>query len=199
MSPAHRNPARRQQILETLALMLEENPGARITTAQLAAKVGVSEAALYRHFPSKTRMFEDLIAFIEESVFSRISRILDEEPNGAVRLQQILLLLLSFAERNPGISRLLTGEALAGEDERLRLRVGQLHDRIELSLRQVLKDAERDQGLRTRQPVPVVANLLLAFALGKILRFVQGGFRDKPASGWLDQWSLLSEGLFRPA
>lgn len=198
MAPARRNPARRQQILETLALMLEQHPGGRITTAQLAAQVGVSEAALYRHFPSKTRMFEDLITFIEDTVFSRITRILAEEPRCELRLQQVLALLLSFAERNPGISRLLCGDALAGEDDRLRQRISQLHDRVELALRQVLKDGERETGLRTQQPVNVVASLLLDFALGKILRFVQSGFRDAPLGHWPDQWALLQGGLFRP-
>lgn len=195
--PARRNPARRQQILETLALMLEQQPGERITTAQLAAQVGVSEAALYRHFPSKTRMFEELLAFIEDSVFSRIGRILAEEADGEARLYQVLTLLLSFAERNPGISRLLTGEALAGEDERLRTRVNQLHDRIELALRQVFKDAEREQGLRTAQPSATAARLLLAVALGNVLRFVQSGFREKPGRDWPEQWALLRGGLFR--
>ena len=197
MSPARRNPARRQQILETLALMLEERSGERITTAQLASRVGVSEAALDRHFPSKTRMFEELIAFVEDNLFSRIVRIQAEEPRGEVRLQHILALLLGFAERNPGISRLMTGEALAGEDERLRTRINQLHDRIELTFRQVLKDAERDHGLRTQQPVNLTAQLLLSAALGKILRFGQSGFRDKPTTDWPEQWAILLGGLFR--
>lgn len=197
MAPARRNPARRQQILETLALMLEERSGERITTAQLASQVGVSEAALYRHFPSKTRMFEELIGFVEDNIFSRITRIQDEEQRCDVRLQHIIALLLNFSERNPGISRLITGEALAGEDERLRSRVNQLHDRIELTLRQVMKDGERDHGLRTRQPVNMAAQLLLAVALGKILRFAQSGFREKPASGWPEQWQMIMEGLFR--
>ncbi|HEY9035771.1 MAG TPA: nucleoid occlusion factor SlmA [Pseudomonadales bacterium] len=197
MAPARRNPARRQQILETLARMLEERSGERITTAQLAAQVGVSEAALYRHFPSKTRMFEDLIAFVEESVFTRVSRILADNPHCDARLQQVIALLLGFSERNPGISRLMTGEALAGEDERLRHRINQLHDRIELTFRQILKDGERDHGLRSRQPVNVTAQLLLALTLGKILRFAQSGFRDKPAIDWPDQWQLVVHGLFR--
>lgn len=197
MAPARRNPARRQQILETLALMLEEHSGERITTAQLANRVGVSEAALYRHFPSKTRMFEELIGFIEDNIFSRITRIQAEESRCDIRLQHIIALLLGFAERNPGISRLMTGEALAGEDERLRTRVNQLHERIELTLRQVLKDGERDHGLRTRQPVNITAQLLLSIVLGKTLRFAQSGFRDKPVTHWPEQWQLIIDGLFR--
>src|SRR5690606_11558534 len=122
---------RRQQILEALAQMLEASPGERITTAGLARTVGVSEAALYRHFPSKSKMFEGLIEFIEETVFSRVTLILSEEPDAAVRCEKILGLLLAFAERNPGISRILTGDALAGETERLRNRVAQLYERLE--------------------------------------------------------------------
>ena len=110
-----RNPQRRQQILEALAQMLEDNPGDRITTARLAASVGVSEAALYRHFPSKAKMFDGLIEFIEETLFQRVAIILQEEDSAAARCKKMLLLLLTFAERNPGISRLLTGDALAGE------------------------------------------------------------------------------------
>ena len=197
MTPARRNPARRQQILETRATMLEQRSGERITTAQLATQVGVSEAALYRHFPSKTRMFEELIGFIEESLFSRINRILSEESRGEARLQHILSLVLRFAETNPGISRLITGEALAGEDERLRTRVNQLHERIELTLRQVMKDAEREHGLRTCQPVNITAQLLLAVVLGKILRYAESGFRDKPNAEWAAQWAVLLPGLFR--
>jgi len=126
-----RNSQRRQQILEALAQMLEANPGDRITTAGLARQVGVSEAALYRHFPSKSKMFEGLIEFIEDTLFSRIKIILNEEPTAALRCEKMLLLLLAFTDRNPGITRILTGDALAGETERLHHRVAQLFDRFE--------------------------------------------------------------------
>lgn len=198
MPAPRRSTERRQQILEALALMLENDPGNRITTAQLAARVGVSEAALYRHFPSKARMLEELIAFSEDSVFSRINRILAETSEPETRLLHILTLVLSFAERNPGIARLLTGDALTGEHDRLRQRVHQWQERLELALRQVLRDAERDQGLRTQQPANTAARLLCVFAMGSVLRFVQSGFRESPTAAWADeQWPLLLNGLFR--
>ena len=131
---------RRQEILQALALMLETHPGARITTAALAKQVGVSEAALYRHFPSKAKMLEGLIEFVEESLFSRVSRIMTEEPTAQQRCNKLLWLLLSFAERNPGMARLLAGEALQGETDRLRARMRQLFDRLETQLRLILRE-----------------------------------------------------------
>lgn len=191
--------SRRQQILEALAHMLEASPGERITTAGLARTVGVSEAALYRHFPSKSKMFEGLIEFIEETIFSRVSLILAEEEDAVARCERILGLLLAFAERNPGISRILTGDALAGETERLRTRVAQLYDRLETQLKQILREAEVRQGLRTAIPVAMAANLLLAAAEGRISQFVRSEFRRRPSEHWTDQWPLLTEGLFKPA
>src|SRR5690625_1009353 len=125
MSKASNKVSRRQQILESLARMLEASPGARITTAALAREVGVSEAALYRHFPSKSKMFEGLIEFIEETIFTRITLILSEEQTALRSCEKILLLSLTFTARNPGITRVLTGDALTGETERLRNRVAQ--------------------------------------------------------------------------
>ena len=136
-----RKSQRRQQILEALAHMLEAGQGSRITTAGLARQVGVSEAALYRHFPSKSKMFEGLIEFIEDTLFSRINIILSEEQFAAVRCEKMLMLLLVFAERNPGLTRILTGDALAGETERLHVRVAQLFDRLETPLKQVIREA----------------------------------------------------------
>jgi TetR/AcrR family transcriptional regulator len=194
-----KNTPRRQQILEALAHMLEASPGERITTAGLAREVGVSEAALYRHFPSKSKMFEGLIEFIEETIFSRVGLILSEEEDAAIRCEKILGLLLAFAERNPGISRILTGDALAGETERLRTRVAQLFDRLETQLKQVLREAEVRQGLRTAIPVAMAANLLLCAAEGRVGQFVRSDFRRRPTEHWADQWPLLLEGLFKPA
>ncbi|MCP4842184.1 MAG: nucleoid occlusion factor SlmA, partial [Halieaceae bacterium] len=145
MSP--RKSQRRQQILEALAQMLEASPGSRITTAGLARQVGVSEAALYRHFPSKTKMFEGLIEFIEETLFSRINLILTEEPTAALRCEKMIMLLLVFTERNPGLTRILTGDALAGETDRLHARVAQLFERFETQLKQVIREAELREGL----------------------------------------------------
>ena len=131
MPKRSRSGSRREEILQTLASMLEATPGARITTAALAREVGVSEAALYRHFPSKSKMFEGLILFIEETVFSRVTRIVAEQSSSLRKCQQILAMLLTFCERNPGISRILTGDALTGETDRLRARVASLFDRLE--------------------------------------------------------------------
>ncbi len=195
MSP--RKSQRRQQILEALAQMLENNPGERITTAGLARQVGVSEAALYRHFPSKSKMFEGLIEFIEETLFTRINIILSEEPGAAQRCEKMLSLLLAFTERNPGITRILTGDALAGETERLRARVAQLYDRIETQLKQVLREAEMKEGLRPVLPVPAAANLMLAAAEGRISQYVRSGFRRPPTSDWQEQWAQLMTGFFR--
>ena len=133
-------------------LPLEGQPGARITTAALAKEVGVSEAALYRHFPSKAKMLEGLIEFIEESLFSRISRIMAEEPTAQARCRKLLALLLTFAELNPGMARLMTGEALQGETQRLRGRIRQVYDRLETQLRLILRE-----WAATRVPGPAPA------------------------------------------
>ncbi|MFT5709454.1 MAG: TetR/AcrR family transcriptional regulator [Halioglobus sp.] len=190
---------RRQQILEALAHILEVNPGERITTAGLAREVGVSEAALYRHFPSKSKMFEGLIDFVEETMFSRINLILAEEQTALKRCQKILTLLLTFTARNPGITRILTGDALAGESERLHHRVAQLFDRIETQLKQVVREAEMREGLRPVISAGAAANLLLASAEGRISQFVRSGFKRAPTVDWQEQWEILTEGFFRPA
>ena len=192
-----RKSQRRQQILEALAEMLEANPGDRITTARLAERVGVSEAALYRHFPSKSKMFEGLIEFIEDSLFERIALILREQPTAAARCEHMLGLLLSFVEHNPGISRIMTGDALAGENPRLYQRVVQLFERYETQLRQVLRDAEVHEGLRPVLPLPAAANLLMASAEGRMTQFVRSGFRRSPTADWPAQLSFLFEGFFR--
>jgi TetR/AcrR family transcriptional regulator len=194
-----RKTQRRQQILEALAQMLEANPGNRITTAGLARQVGVSEAALYRHFPSKSKMFEGLIEFIEETLFSRIKIILNEERTAQVRCEKMLALLLTLADRNPGITRILTGDALAGETERLRLRVAQLFDRFETQLKQVLREAEMREGLRPAIPLAAAANLLMATAEGRISQYVRSGFQRSPTADWPQQWGLMMQGFFREA
>jgi len=190
-------PSRRDEILQALAAMLESQPGARITTAALAKEVGVSEAALYRHFPSKAKMLEGLIEFIEESLFSRISRIMTEEPTAQARCRQLLALLLTFAELNPGMARLMTGEALQGETQRLRGRIRQVYDRLETQLRLILRE-----WAATRVPGPelgsaAAANLLLAVAEGRIHQFVRSEFRALPTSSWTEQWQALERAVFR--
>tara|TARA_R110002110_G_scaffold205066_7_gene416993 strand:+ start:115460 stop:116044 length:585 start_codon:yes stop_codon:yes gene_type:complete len=179
--------------------MLEANPGNRITTAGLAKQVGVSEAALYRHFPSKSKMFEGLIEFIEETLFSRVNIILNEEPTAAKRCEKMLMLLLAFAERNPGITRILTGDALAGETERLHTRVAQLFDRFETQLKQVIREAEMREGLRPAIALPAAANLLMATAEGRISQYVRSGFKHSPTTDWQQQWTILMQGFFRDA
>lgn len=190
-------PSRKEQILQALAHMLEATPGGRITTAGLAREVGVSEAALYRHFPSKAKMFEGLIGFIEDSIFSRINRITQETPDALSQVRQILQLLLAFTEGNPGITRLLTGDALTGENDRLRQRIEQFYNRVESQLKQVLRDAELKQGLRTHSTPSITANLLLAAVEGRIAQFVRSGFRQTPTGDWNEQWALLQVIIFR--
>ncbi|GAA0698465.1 nucleoid occlusion factor SlmA [Marinobacterium maritimum] len=190
--------SRREQILQALAQMLESNPGQRITTAALAREVGVSEAALYRHFPSKARMFEGLIGFIEETLFSRIKLIIGSEISATRQCEQMLTLLLAFVEKNPGMARILTGDALAGETERLRVRVNQLFERLETQLKQVMREAELREGLRTAIPAGSAANLMLASTEGRIRQFVRSEFKRRPTENWLEQWNCLAAGLFRP-
>ncbi|RUR34631.1 nucleoid occlusion factor SlmA [Vreelandella nanhaiensis] len=194
-----RKPRRREQILQALALMLEEDSGKRITTAALARQVGVSEAALYRHFPSKARMFEGLIDFIEESIFARIRRILEEVPDATARCGNILALLLGFAEKNPGLARVMGGDVLTGETARLRLRVHQLFERMETQLKQVIREAELREGRRPRIPASAAANLLIAQAEGRIAQYVRSDFKRLPTEYWEDQWPLLAGQLLREA
>ena len=185
---------RRQLILETLAHMLQANQGEHITTAQLARAVGVSEAALYRHFPSKAKMFEGLIEFIEETLFTRINKIIAEESRAEARIQNILFLLLGFAGKNPGMARLLYGDVLVGETERLRKRVAQIYERIETQMKQILREAEVNENLHL--PVNDVAVLLLAVVEGSITRFVRSEFNSSPVAGWERQWEMLRKSVF---
>jgi len=189
--------SRRQQILESLAHMLEVSPGERITTARLAREVGVSEAALYRHFPSKSKMFEGLIEFIEDTIFTRVNLIVGEERNALDRCEKILGLLLAFCERNPGITRILTGDALAGETAKLRTRVAQFFDRLETQLKQILREAELREGIRPVVPIATAANMLMATAEGRICQFVRSEFSRKPTENWQAQWPVLISGFVK--
>jgi|TARA_B110000967_G_scaffold167879_1_gene176617 TetR/AcrR family transcriptional regulator len=190
--------SRKDQILQALARMLEAAPGQRITTAALAREVGVSEAALYRHFPSKARMFEGLIKFIEDTLFARITRIINEEDSAEIRCHNILLLLLTFCDRNPGMTRLLTGDALAGETERLRERIAQFFSRLESQLKQVLREAQIRENLKTTISPTVLANLLLASVEGRLAQFVRSEFKVSPLDNWDTQWNFLSINLLEP-
>lgn len=193
--PTQKTP-RRIQILECLAQMLEESPGTRITTAALASKVGVSEAALYRHFPSKTKMFEGLIEFIEETIFTKAGVITKENTGAISQCEKILWLLLMFCERNPGITRILTGDAIAGETDRLRHRVMQFFERLETQIKLILREAEIREGLRTRLPANIAANSLLALVEGRIAQYVRSEFKRKPTVHWPEQLSIVMSDFF---
>lgn len=191
-----RNPSRKQEILQTLAQMLESQPGARITTANLAAAVGVSEAALYRHFPSKAKMFESLIEFIEESLFSRIKQITEEDIVCQEQCKKICILVLMFAEKNPGLCRILTGESLSGDISKLRPRIEQLFDRLTTQLKQSIREAELKEGFRPAVSIPALAGLLTAAMEGRIVQYVRSDFRVKPTTDWNEQWQALATSLF---
>jgi len=196
MTGNHRSD-RRQQILQVLANELESHPGSRITTAALAKAVGVSEAALYRHFASKAKMFEALIDFAEDSVFSLINKILDQDARADVRCDRIVQLLLGFAERNPGITRILLGDALVGENERLRVRVIKFFDRIETQIKQVLREANLGEGPRAAQTIDVTANQIMVLIEGHMSQFVRSNFEKKPTEFIQEQWAVLRPGLFK--
>jgi TetR/AcrR family transcriptional regulator len=190
-----RKVSRRQQILETLAMELEKTPGEPITTAGLAKAVGVSEAALYRHFPSKAKMLEALIEFIEESVFSLVNRILEEETGMHARCQKILTVALGFADKNPGITRLLSGDVLLGETERLRKRIDKFYERLETQIKQVLREGEANNELKPVSPVQAQANLMLCLVEGRIQQYVRSGFSVSPLAQWEQQWRMLASCL----
>lgn len=195
--PTTDKPSRRDEILQALARMLENTPNAKVTTAALAREVGVSEAALYRHFPSKARIFEALIAFVEDTLFSRVKRIAKESPSTEQRCADTLLLLLSFAEKNPGLSQLLSGAALTGEADRLHNRINQLFNRIESQLKQMLREGEVTENCRTNLVSSSAAELMTSLAEGKIRRFVRSDFQHRPTSDWPEQWAVLSAILFK--
>ena len=189
-------PSRKQLILETLAHELETNPGDRITTAALARAVGVSEAALYRHFASKARMFEGLIEFAEETVFARINLILEEEKETEARCAKVVYLLLGFADRNPGITRVLLGDALVGERERLLQRVQQFFERVDVQLRQILRESSlRGDAVLWVEP-EAGSSLLTAFIEGRLHQFQRSRFSRPSLTQWESDWALLKIGLF---
>lgn len=188
--------SRKQLILEALARELEENPGARITTASLGRAAGVSEAALYRHFASKAKMLEGLIDFAEESIFVRINQIMLDEQDVRLRCGQLLYLLLAFSHRNPGITRVLLGDALVGETERLLSRVGQFFARLETQLRQILREGELRDGKAGAVRVEVAANLMLAVVEGRMHQYLRSRFKTSPLEQWEEQWTLLQISLF---
>jgi TetR/AcrR family transcriptional regulator len=190
---------RKVQILQTLAGMLETPQAEKITTAALAARVEVSEAALYRHFASKAQMYEGLIEFIEQTLFTLINRILAEENQGLAQAKAMVQLLLGFAEKNRGMTRVLTGEALVNENLRLQARVNQLHDRVEASLKQALRIAASQGAVAPELDAATAANLMLCWIQGRWQQFVKSGFTRPPLGQWESQWSLLAAALATPA
>jgi len=173
---------RRVQILQALATMLEQPGAERITTSALAARLEVSEAALYRHFASKAQMFEGLIEFIEQTVFTLINQIGEREPDHAARTRKLVVMVLQFAEKNPGMTRVMVGDALVFENERLQERMNQFFDKLESSLKQSLRDAAAASGAATPTvDAQVRASVIVAFMVGRLQRFARSGFKRLPS------------------
>jgi TetR/AcrR family transcriptional regulator len=181
---------RKLQILQTLAEMLQQPKGEKITTAALAARLDVSEAALYRHFASKAQMFEGLIEFIESTVFGLINQITAQQDNGLSQVQAIAGMLLNFAEKNPGMTRVMIGDALVNEDERLQLRMNQFVERVELALKQALRVAVTQGQLKEAEVGPR-ANMITSLVVGRWHRFAKTGFKHNPSEGAQAQIALL--------
>lgn len=186
---------RKEDILRSLAFMLENKPGQRITTAKLAAQVGVSEAALYRHFPSKAGMFEGLIDFIEETIFSQINVIKAREKEAFTRIERLLYFLLAFAEQNAGITRLLTGDALLGENKRLQARIGHVFSKLELQIKQILRETPIQDNKKLMIDEAIIANLLLAYVEGRMNQFVRSQFKQQPTKNFKAQWAFFHNQL----
>jgi TetR/AcrR family transcriptional regulator len=184
VAPARKRPKpgeRRIQILQTLASMLEQPGAERITTAALAARLEVSEAALYRHFASKAQMFEGLIEFIESSVFTLVNQIVEREASGAAQAQKVVTMLLQFGEKNPGMTRVMVGDALVFEHERLTARMNQFFDRVESQLRQSLRAAAEAAGSATPTvDANALASALTSLTVGRLQRYARSGFRRLP-------------------
>src|SRR5262245_15235221 len=192
---AEKTGERRDQILQTLAQMLENPAGEKVTTAALAARIKVSEAALYRHFKGKAEMSEGLIDFIEQTRFALINRITGWEKSGLRQIEGILSVLLGFAQKNRGMTRVLIGDALVNEDERLQLRINQLHDRLEAALKQSLRFGVSQKEIAPEVDIAAQANLLMSFVTGRWHQFAKSGFKRDPAELWAKQWRLLMEGV----
>jgi TetR/AcrR family transcriptional regulator len=185
---------RKLQILQTLAEMLEKPSAEKVTTAALAAKLDVSEAALYRHFASKAQMFEGLIAFIEETIFGLVTKITSEQASGVAQIEAVLIMLLGFAKKNPGMTRVLIGDALVNENDRLQLRINQLHDRLEATLKQSLRFAITQKEVPEDVDAAAQANLLLSYVVGRWHQFGKSGFKRDPTEFWAEQWKQLVPG-----
>lgn len=185
---------RKQDILQNLALMLESELSDRITTAKLAKQVGVSEAALYRHFPSKARMYESLLDFTEENLFSRVNAIASSDKTLHEKCETLCLLVLNFSQKNPGISRLLTGEVLLGETQRLKDRISQLFERLETQIKQIHRDHAMNENQSTVDS-SAIAKLLTITIEGRIQQFVRSKFKKPPTEQWEANWRLILSGI----
>ncbi len=188
---ASRSGERKNQILQVLAEMLQAPKSEKITTAALAAKLDVSEAALYRHFASKAQMYEGLIGFVEETVFGLINKISAEQESGLKQAHAIAAMLLSFAEKNPGMTRVLIGDALVNEDGRLQARINQLQDRLEATLKQALRLAATQGEIDKGADTAAQANLMLAYIIGRWHQYAKSGFKRLPTELWQKQAPLL--------
>lgn len=191
---------RKDQILQVLAGMLEEPRAGKITTAALAANLHVSEAALYRHFASKAQMYDGLIEFIEKTLFSLINKLTTEEPSGVKQVEGILALLLGFAKKNPGMTRVLIGDALINENDRLQTRINQLHDRLEATLKQALRFAAGERQIASDSDISAQANMLMCYIAGRWHQFAKSGFKRDPMEYWeAHRRIILSSEAFRHA
>lgn len=181
---------RKLQILQALAQMLEQPRSEKITTASLARHLSLSEAALYRHFASKAQMFEGLIEFIESSVFGLINQIAEKEENGLIQAQSVAMLILNFAEKNPGMTRVMIGDALINEDARLQARMNQFFDRVELALKQSMKIAVT-QGQFREEDINSRSNLMMSYLIGRLYRFAKTQFRQIPTQDMASQINFI--------
>ncbi|HEY7742627.1 MAG TPA: nucleoid occlusion factor SlmA [Burkholderiales bacterium] len=186
---------RKDQILQTLAQMLENPAGEKATTAALAKRLDVSEAALYRHFRGKAEMFEGLIEFIEQTLFALVNKITGEEKSGVRQLESIMSILLAFAQKNRGMTRVLVGDALVNEDERLQTRINQLNERLEAALKQALRFGVSQGEIAQEVDIAAQANLMMSFVTGRWHQFARSGFKRDPVELWPKQWRQLMEGV----
>src|SRR5688500_9432626 len=186
---------RKDQILQTLAQMLENPAGEKVTAAALAKRLEVSEAALYRHFSGKAQMYEGLIEFIEQTLFALVNKITSEEKSGTRQIEAIVGVLLGFAQKNKGMTRVLIGDALVHEDEKLQARINQLHDRLEAALKQAVRFGVTQQEIAADTDAAACANLILSYVTGRWHQFAKSGFRRDPVELWNQQWQQMMQGV----
>jgi TetR/AcrR family transcriptional regulator len=186
---------RKNQILQTLAQMLERPAAERVTTAALAKRLDVSEAALYRHFSGKAAMFEGLIDFVESTLFALINKITTEEKSGVRQVEATIGVMLGFAQKNRGMTRVLIGDALVNKDEKLQQRINQLHERLEATMRQSLRFAVTQNEVAQDADLGAQANLCMSLVIGRWHQFAKSGFKRDPTELWGKQWKQLMEGV----